>query len=48
MLYYGNSYHGVEKEGYGINIYDTKFSYIPVNSKERNRALIAGFISKSQ
>ena len=31
----------IEKGGHGVNIPDTKISYMPVNSKQRNSALIA-------
>ena len=30
-----------KKEGYGVNIHDTKISYVQVNSKQKNSALIA-------
>ena len=32
-----------ETKGYGVNIHVTKISYIQVNSKQRNIALIAVF-----
>ena len=30
----------LEKGGYGVNIHDTKMSFIQVNSKQRNNTLI--------
>ena len=47
MYLYGNwrevswSCFEIEKRGYGVNIHDTKMSYVQENSKQRNSALIA-------
>ena len=38
--FYNCDIHHRKKEGYGVNILDTKMSHVQVNSKQRNSALI--------
>ena len=38
-------YNIIENGGYGVNIHDIKISYIQVNSKQRNSALIAVLVT---